>query len=66
MCAKHVCRLISKIPSAIKEEIGVSLINLISDECLQSLADNKEFVCLVVSINNLTLCKILSKRMLGQ
>ncbi|KAJ8950678.1 hypothetical protein NQ318_012757, partial [Aromia moschata] len=60
---KHTCRLLRYIPDAIKEAEGLSLINILTDGSLQSLAKDKAFLYMTLLIKNETLCTALSRKM---
>lgn len=48
-----------------KEEEGLKLVGLISDESLRALKDNKEFIVSLVAIKDATITKLLAQRILA-
>lgn len=50
--AKNIFRLLKHLPEAVKEEEGLSIINILTQRSLNALVDDREFVCLLLSINN--------------
>lgn len=50
--AKNVFRLLKHLPEVVKEEEGLSIINILTQRSLNTLVDDREFVCLLLSINN--------------
>lgn len=63
MVATQICRIIAKLPEGLKEQEGLSLINVLNVESLKSLAKDKEFLCLVILIKNPQVCKALVEKM---
>ncbi|KAJ8985405.1 hypothetical protein NQ317_017031 [Molorchus minor] len=58
---KQVCRFLHYLPEVLRREEGLSLINLLSDRSLKFLANDREFLCLIMHINDKTLCQVLAK-----
>ncbi|KAG5892312.1 hypothetical protein JTB14_023492 [Gonioctena quinquepunctata] len=59
---RQVCRLLAKLPNALKEEEGLSLINILTDRSLKSLANDKEFLCHLILIRNAKICQVLAQK----
>ncbi|XP_044257876.1 uncharacterized protein LOC123006969 [Tribolium madens] len=62
---KNICRMLKQIPGELKSEEGVSLASLLSSSSLKSLKPDKKFACLVASINEPHICKMLSQKILS-
>ncbi|CAH1973025.1 unnamed protein product [Acanthoscelides obtectus] len=58
----QVCRLLSYLPSVVKEEEGLSLANILTERSLKSLKDDKEFLCLLLLIEHTNICKVLAQK----
>nr|CAH7752908.1 unnamed protein product [Callosobruchus chinensis] len=59
----QVCRLLSYLPEALKEEEGLSLANILTERSLKSLKEDKEFLCLLLLIKNSNICRVLAQKM---
>jgi hypothetical protein len=63
---RHMCRLLREIPAGkIKSEEGLSLASVLTEASLVSLRTDKKFVCLVSSINESRICKMLAQKILS-
>jgi hypothetical protein len=63
---RHMCRLLREIPAGkIKSEEGLSLASVLTEASLMSLRTDKKFVCLVSSINESRICKMLAQKILS-
>ncbi|CAH0552693.1 unnamed protein product [Brassicogethes aeneus] len=63
--AVNICRAVKKFPEVNKSEDGLNLISIITERSLKSLANDKEFVCQLVHINDQKICQTLAQRMLS-
>nr|XP_023018014.1 uncharacterized protein LOC111507024 [Leptinotarsa decemlineata] len=59
---RQVCRLLAKLPNPIKEEEGLSLINVLTDRSLSSLKNDKDFLCHLILIKNPKICQVLARK----
>ncbi|VEN44654.1 unnamed protein product [Callosobruchus maculatus] len=59
----QVCRLLSYLPEAVKQEEGLSLANILTERSLKSLKEDKEFLCLLLLIKNSNVCRVLAQKM---
>ncbi|XP_063909170.1 uncharacterized protein LOC135126890 [Zophobas morio] len=63
---KNVCRLLKEVPSgSLKSEEGLSLASLLSDVSLKALRPDKKFACLIASINEPHICRMLATKILS-
>ncbi|CAH1100977.1 unnamed protein product [Psylliodes chrysocephalus] len=59
---KQICRLLAKLPASIKEEEGLSLVNVLTDRSLKALAKDKDFLCQLIIIKNNRICQVLAQK----
>lgn len=57
--------LIKEIPAELKEEEGLKLITLLSDDVLKTLKQDKEFVLSLVQLENVKITQLIAKRILS-
>ncbi|XP_060536372.1 uncharacterized protein LOC132708215 [Cylas formicarius] len=60
-----VCRMLKYIPNPVKTTEGMFLVNVLPENVLKMLAQNKEFIARVVLINDQILCKALAQKIVG-
>lgn len=61
---RNVLRLLPCIPQVIRFSEGVTLLTLLSEEALRSLAHDREFVCSLLEIKDMQLTQQIAKKMI--
>lgn len=62
--ARRICRLLRDLPPKLREEVGYTLIGLLTDSSLQSLAADKQFMCSLIAIGDKNIVHVLAQKML--
>ncbi|CAG9863762.1 unnamed protein product [Phyllotreta striolata] len=66
VCAnKHITRLLVKLPVQVKEDEGMSLVNIMTDRSLKSLATDKKFLSQLILIKNAKICQALHQKIVS-
>ncbi|XP_072394292.1 uncharacterized protein [Diabrotica undecimpunctata] len=60
---RQVCKLLIILKEPVKEEEGLSLVNLLTERSLKSLVENKDFLCHLILIKNNRLAQVLAQKM---
>uniref|UniRef100_A0A1Y1M910 Uncharacterized protein n=1 Tax=Photinus pyralis TaxID=7054 RepID=A0A1Y1M910_PHOPY len=62
--AKQICRLLKNIPPNIRENEAIRLTGLLTNNVLKSLKGDREFILLLISIQDTGVSQLLAQRML--